>query len=62
MSLFSLIVYLAGFNTDNKHCFLTCMWTSVSNFTTNGGTTINDNYKKLLNKKKMLKFTQLCNF
>ena len=57
MSLFSLIVYLARFNTDNKHCFLTCMRTSVSNFTTNGGTTINDKDKKVLNKKKMLKLT-----
>ena len=62
MSLFSLIVYLAGFNMDNKHCFLTYMWTSVSNFTTNGGTTINDEDKKVLNKKKLPKFTQLCSF
>ena len=34
MSLFSLIVYLVRFNTNNKRHFLTYMLTRVSDFTT----------------------------
>ena len=33
-SLFSLIVYLVRFNSNNKRHFLTYMLTRVSNFTT----------------------------
>ena len=34
----------------------------MSNFTAYDGTTINDEDRRILNKKKMLKFTQFCNF
>ena len=59
---FSLIVYLFTFNTNNKPYFLTYMLTCVSNstppsfnlcmFTDDDGTTVNNEDKGILNKKK----------
>ena len=53
VSLFSLIVYLVRFNTNNKHHFLHNFSFNLSMFTEEDGTTINKKEKRIL--KKMLK-------
>ena len=56
------MIYLVRFNTKNCH-FVRYMLTRASNFKTYNNTTIiNNEDKKILNKKKMLKLTQFCKF
>ena len=66
-SLFYSIVYLVTFNTNSKLHFLTDMLTHVSYSTPpsfnlcmfiEGDGTTNNEDKRILNEKKMLKFTQ----
>ena len=62
ISVFSLIVYLVRFNTNNKFHFLTYVLTRVLNLTTYDSTTINNKDKIILNKKKCYSLLNFVTF